>query len=111
MEGFLREVFEEAQRVYQFRWKRRKIRIYLNADHTGNTATGRSHTGIMIFVNSNSSLIASYSEKQNTVESETFGAVMVMMRIARNSTVALPRQYNVIDEQVSGETSVYESQA
>ena len=60
--------------------------------------------------NSNSSLIASYrySEKQNTVESE---AVMVMMRIARNSTVALPRQYNVIDEQVSGETSVYESQA
>jgi len=36
---------------------------------------------------------------------------MEMMRIARDSTAALPLQYNVIDEQVSGETSVYESQA
>ncbi len=61
--------------------------------------------------NSDSSLIASYGEKQNTVDSESFGAVMAIIRIARRSTVALPRQYNIIDEQVSGETSVYESQA
>ena len=65
----------------------------------------------MIFVNRNSSLIAWHSGKQNKVESETFGAAMEMMRIARDSTAALPLQYNVIDEQVSGETSVYESQA
>ena len=50
MEGFLLEVFEEDPAGIPVPLKRRKIRIYPNADHTGNTATGRSHTGIMIFV-------------------------------------------------------------
>mmetsp|Transcript_9548 Transcript_9548/g.14587 ORF Transcript_9548/g.14587 Transcript_9548/m.14587 type:complete len:90 (-) Transcript_9548:44-313(-) len=67
---FYGRCLRKIQREYQFYWERRKITICLNTDHTDNTVTGRSHTGIMIFVNSNSSLIASYSEKQNTVESE-----------------------------------------
>jgi len=49
--------------------------------------TRRSHTGIFIFVQN--ALIIQYSKKQNTVESATFGAEMVAMRIARDQTVAL----------------------
>jgi len=64
-----------------------KIRTYLDADHAGNVVTRRSHTGILIFVNN--SLIVQYSKKQNTVESATFGAEMVAMRVARDLTVAL----------------------
>lgn len=64
-----------------------KIRTYLDADHAGNVVTRRSHTGIMIFVNN--ALIVQYSKKQNTVESATFGAEMVAMRVARDLTVAL----------------------
>ena len=64
-----------------------KIKTLLDADHAGNLVTRRSHTGILIFVNN--ALIVQYSKKQNTVESATFGAEMVAMRVARDLTVAL----------------------
>ena len=64
-----------------------KIKTLLDADHAGNVVTRRSHTGILIFVNN--ALIVQYSKKQNTVESATFGAEMVAMRVARDLTVAL----------------------
>ena len=64
-----------------------KIKTLLDADHAGNVITRRSHTGILIFVNN--ALIVQYSKKQNTVESATFGAEMVAMRVARDLTVAL----------------------
>ena len=64
-----------------------KITTYVDANHANNVITRRSHTGILIFVNS--ALIVQYSKKQNTVESATFGAEMVAMRNARDLTVAL----------------------
>jgi len=64
-----------------------RVGTFLDADHAGNVVTRRSHTGIFIFVNN--SLIVQYSKKQNTVESATFGAEMVAMRVARDLTVAL----------------------
>ena len=64
-----------------------KIRTFLDADLADNVVTRRSHTGVFIFVNN--SLIVQYSKKQNTVESATFGAEMVAMRVARDLTVAL----------------------
>mmetsp|Transcript_10096 Transcript_10096/g.15277 ORF Transcript_10096/g.15277 Transcript_10096/m.15277 type:complete len:320 (+) Transcript_10096:3214-4173(+) len=64
-----------------------KITTYLDANHANNVVTRRSHTGILIFVNS--ALVVQYSKKQNTVESATFGAEMVAMRTARDLTVAL----------------------
>ena len=111
LEGFLLEVFEEDQAGIPVPLKETEDENLSERRSHGQHGNGEITHGDYDLRDSNSSLIASYSEKQNTVESETFGAVMVMMRIARNSTVALPRQYNVIDEQVSGETSVYESQA
>ena len=62
-----------------------KIRTFLDADLADNVVTRRSHTGIFF----NNSLIVQYSKKQNTVESATFGAEMVAIRVARDLTVAL----------------------
>ena len=62
-----------------------KIRTFLDADLADNVVTKRSHTGIFF----NNSLIVQYSKKQNAVESATFGAEMVAIRVARDLTVAL----------------------
>ena len=64
-----------------------KITPYLDANHANHVVTRRSHTGILIFVNS--ALVVQYSKKQNTVESATFRAEMVTMRTAQDLTVAL----------------------
>ena len=48
------------------------VRCYVDADHSGNLLTRRSHTGIIIFVNI--SPILWYSKRQNTVDSSRFGS-------------------------------------
>ncbi len=82
-----------------------KIRTYLDADHAGNVVTRRSHTGIMIFVNN--ALIVQYSKKQNTVESATFGAEMVAMRVARDLTVALRIKLKMFGVPIDGPADFY----
>ena len=63
------------------------ITVFVDADHASNTVTRRSMTGIIIFVNN--APIMTFSKKQNTVESATFGSELVAMRIARDFIVAL----------------------
>ena len=48
------------------------IRVWVDANHAGNVANRRSHSGILIYVNN--ALIISYSRRQNTVESSSFGS-------------------------------------
>jgi len=52
----------------------------VDADHASNRVTRRSHTGILILVNS--APIISFSKRQNTVESSSFGSEFIAMRIA-----------------------------
>ena len=40
------------------------ISVFVNADHSGNVMTMRSHRGILIFVNN--ALIVAFSKRQNT---------------------------------------------
>ena len=54
------------------------ISCFVDADHAGNKITRRSHTGVIIFLNS--SPIIWYSKRQNTVESSTFGSELVAMK-------------------------------
>ena len=49
-----------------------KTRTYVDADHAGNLATWRSHTGILIYLNNY--LIIWFSNRQNTVEYLSFGS-------------------------------------
>ena len=56
------------------------ISCFVDADHAGNKITRRSHTGIIIFVNS--APIVWYSKRQNTVESSTFGSELIALKQA-----------------------------
>jgi hypothetical protein len=56
------------------------ISAFVDADHAGNRVTRRSHTGIIIYVNM--APIVWYSKRQNTVETSTFGAEFIALRIA-----------------------------
>jgi len=55
-----------------------EITAFVDADHAGDKLTRRSHTGIIIFVQS--APILWYSKKQATIESSTFGSEIVAMR-------------------------------
>jgi hypothetical protein len=49
-----------------------QMNVFCDSDHAGNKVTRRSHTGILIYLNS--APIQWYSKAQNTVESSTFGS-------------------------------------
>lgn len=48
---------------------------FVDADHAGCRATRRSHSGILLYVNS--ALVQWQSKRQNTVEASTFGSEFV----------------------------------
>lgn len=81
-----------------------KITCFVDADHAGNTVTRRSHTGVLIFVNN--APIISYSKRQNTVESSTFGSELVAMRIARDMIVALRIKLKMFGVPIEGPADV-----
>ena len=61
---------EMSQNMPEARGNPVDINICVDADHTGNKITRKSHTGIIIFLNI--APIVWYSKKQNTIESSTF---------------------------------------
>lgn len=63
------------------------ISTYVDANHAGNLANRRSHSGILIYVNN--ALIVWFSKRQNTVESSSFGSEFVALRIAVDLIEAL----------------------
>ena len=56
------------------------ISCFVDADHAGNKITRRSHTGIIIYLNS--APIIWFSKRQNTVESSTFGSELIALKQA-----------------------------
>ena len=63
------------------------IKVYVDANHAGNLANRRSHTGILTYVNN--APIIWYSKRQNTVESSSFGSEFVALRIVTEMVQAL----------------------
>ena len=63
------------------------LRVWVDANHAGNLANRRSHSGILIYANN--ALIQWYSKRQNTVESSSFGSELVALRIATDMVEAL----------------------
>jgi hypothetical protein len=64
-----------------------QMNVFVDADHAGNRVTRRSHTGILIYLNS--APVIWYSKAQTTVETSTFGSEFVAMRIAVEMIEAL----------------------
>jgi hypothetical protein len=78
---------EPPPRMPEPRGKAVDITCFVDADHAGNVATRRSHTGILIFMQI--APIIFFSKKQNTVESSSFGSKFVALRAARDKIAAL----------------------
>ena len=57
-----------------------------DSDHAHDLETRRSVTGVLFFLNNTP--ILSYSKRQNTVESSTYGSELVAGRIATELTMA-----------------------
>ena len=64
-----------------------QINCFVDSDHAGDRITRRSQTGIIIYCNS--APIIWYSKRQSTVESSTFGAEFVALRIATELIISL----------------------
>ena len=62
-----------------------KITAFVDSDHAGNVVTRRSHSGYFIFMQN--ALMFSFSKKQNTVESSTYGSELVAMRQVRDKLI------------------------
>ena len=56
------------------------IKDYVDANHAGNMANSRSHSGIIIYVNN--APVIWYINLQNTVEYSSFGSEFVALRIS-----------------------------
>ena len=78
---------------------------FIDSDHTGNVVTRRSQTGYFIFLNN--ALIVSFSKRQNTVESSTYGSELVAMRIAKDMVSALRIKLKCFGIPLAGPTNVF----
>ena len=79
--------------------------VFVDSDHASNVVTCRSQTGIFQFLNN--ALIKSFSKRQNTVESSTFGAELVALRIARDLTVEQRLKLKSIGVRIRGPVNIH----
>jgi len=82
-----------------------QINAFLDADHAGNKVTRRSHTGIMIHLNS--APITWLSKAQSTVESSTFGSEFVAMRIMVEMLESLRYKLRMFGIPIDGPSNVF----
>lgn len=82
-----------------------RMGCFVDANHAGNVVTRRSHTGILIVLNS--APITPFSKRQNTVESATFGSELVAMRIARDLIVAMRIKLKMFGIPIDGPCDVH----
>ena len=77
---------------------------YVDADHAGNLATRRSHTGILLYVNN--APIMRYSKRQNTVEASSFGSEFNAARIAVEMIESLRYKLLMFGVAIDGPTDI-----
>jgi hypothetical protein len=69
------------------------IYTFVDANHSGNLVTPRSHTGILLLVQN--SPISWLSQRQNKVETSTFGSEFVALQTARDLIIST-RYYKLV---------------
>ena len=87
------------------RGKEVQLSAYCDADHAGDKSNRRSHTGILIF--GNMGPISWYSKKQNTIESSTFGAEYVALRITIEKIVSLRYKLRMMGVPFTGPSNIF----
>ena len=78
---------------------------FVDADHAGCQFTRRSYTGVIIFMNR--APILSFSKRQNTVDSSTFGSEFVVMRIAIEMIEGLQYTLHMMGVQIESFCNVF----
>ena len=81
------------------------IKSYVDANHAGNMANGRSYSDIIIYVNN--APIIWYSKRQNTVEASSFGSEFVALRLATEIIEALRYKLKYFVVPVEGPVDVF----
>ena len=81
------------------------INVFVDADHAGNKVTRRSHTGIIVYVNS--APIIWFSKRQNNVESSTFGSEFVALRTALDIVEGLTYKLKMLGIPVDGPARIF----
>ena len=79
--------------------------VFVDSNHAGNVVTRRSHTGVLMFING--APVIWCSERQNTVESSTFGSEFIAMRIARDMIVSLRCKLRMFGVPIEGPANVF----
>jgi hypothetical protein len=82
-----------------------EISCFVDANHAGNVKTRRSQTGVLIFLNK--APVHWYSKRQATVESSTFGAEFVAMRVAADMIESLRYKLCMFGVPIDGPANVY----
>jgi hypothetical protein len=105
-----REFYDEAEELMppnapEPRGEPIQINCFVDADHAGNQVTRRSHSGILIYLNS--APIDWYSKRQNTVESSTFGSEFIALRIATEKIQALRIKLRMMGIPIEGPANVF----
>ena len=81
------------------------VSCFVDSNHAGPVITRRSHSGILIYFQD--APILSFSKRQNTVKSSSFGSEFVALRTAKDMFVALrnkPRMFGVL---IDGPANVF----
>jgi hypothetical protein len=87
------------------RGKEVDLRLFVDSDHAGDTATRRSRTGFLIYANM--APIVWFSKKQPTIESSVFGAEFVAMKNGVESLRGLRYKLRMMGVPLSGPSYVY----
>jgi hypothetical protein len=82
-----------------------QINTFVDADHAGNCVTQRSHTGILIYINS--APIIWYSKAQATVETSTFGSEFIALKIASELNDVMCYKLWMLGIPIEGPTNVF----
>ena len=81
------------------------ISVYVDADHAGDESNRRSHTGVVVYLNS--APIVWYSKKQSTVETSSYGSELVAMRTAVELTEGLRYKLRSFGIPIAGPAYVF----
>jgi hypothetical protein len=81
-----------------------QINAFVDANHARNHVNHRSHTGILIYLNS--APIVWYSKAQTTVESSIFGSEFLALRIATDLIEGLRYKLHMLGVPIEGSANV-----
>ena len=77
-----------------------RITVWVDADHARDKVTCRSVTGIVIMANH--TVVRTYTKRQATVESSTYGSELVAARIATDLTIELRYMLTMLGVRIDG---------